>query len=178
MSRKLVTGPGGLKGPPENLIDIEWFDVYHCRMGPPPTEPIGLELTRTAKALSRAFDRALAEVGSSLPIWLILVSLKGQHHGAQRQLAEAVGIEGPTLTHHLNRMEAAGLVTRTRDPENRRLHRVELTGAGEALFASLLSTVVDFDARLREGFTDRQLHTLSDALGRLRTNVADLDTER
>jgi MarR family transcriptional regulator for hemolysin len=147
-------------------------------MGAPPTEPIGLELTRTAKAVSRAFDRALAEAGSSLPVWLILVSLKGQHHGAQRQLAEAVGVEGPTLTHHLNRMESAGLVTRTRDPDNRRLHRVELTVAGEALFNSLLSTVVDFDQRLRKGFADRQLDALSDALGRLRANVTDPDNER
>ena len=34
----------------------------------------------------------------------------------QRQLAEAVGIEGPTLTHHLNRMEAAGLANRPGTP--------------------------------------------------------------
>jgi MarR family transcriptional regulator for hemolysin len=147
-------------------------------MGAPSTEPIGLEVTRTAKTVSRAFDRALAEAGSSLPVWLVLVSLKGQHHGAQRELAEAVGVEGPTLTHHLNRMESGGLVTRTRDPDNRRLHRVELTAVGEALFASLLSTVVAFDERLRKGFTDRQLDALSDALGRLRANVADPDNER
>ena len=42
-------------------------------------------------------------------MWLVLVSLKRQRHGAQRELADAVGIEGPTLTHHLNRMETAGL---------------------------------------------------------------------
>src|ERR1700737_4792305 len=96
-------------------------------MGPPTTEPIGLQVSRTAKVLSRAFDDALVEVGGSLPVWLILVSLKAQRHCMQRQLAEAVGIEGPTLTHHLNRMEAAGLVTRRRDSENRRIHRVELT---------------------------------------------------
>jgi MarR family transcriptional regulator, transcriptional regulator for hemolysin len=59
-------------------------------------------------------------------------------HGAQRELAAAVGIEGPTLTHHLNRMEASGLVTRRRDPANRRVHRVELTEAGEATFARLV----------------------------------------
>ena len=96
-------------------------------MGKPDAEPIGLLLTRTAKAVSRAFDQALTEAGGSLPTWLVLVSLKGGAHGAQRELADAVGIEGPTLTHHLNRMETAGLVTRRRDPENRRAHRVELT---------------------------------------------------
>jgi MarR family transcriptional regulator for hemolysin len=142
-------------------------------MGPPSTEPIGLELARTAKMVSRAFDDALVEAGGSLPMWLILVSLKAQSHGAQRQLAEAVGVEGPTLTHHLNRMESAGLVTRRRDPENRRVHRVELTGAGEAMFQRLLSTVTAFDRRLRAGITERQLTLLSGTLSRLRANVAD-----
>src|SRR3981081_869394 len=125
--------------------------------GAPVVEPIGLQLTRTAKVVSRAFDDALATVDGSLPEWLILVSLKTQRHGAQRDLAEAVGIEGPTLTHHLNRMELAGLVTRTRDPENRRVPRGELTEAGDAAFLRLASAVRAFDARLRAGFTDKEL---------------------
>jgi MarR family transcriptional regulator, transcriptional regulator for hemolysin len=141
-------------------------------MGEPTTEPIGLQLTRTAKGVSRAFDEALAEVGGSLPTWLVLVSLKSREHGAQRELAAAVGVEGPTLTHHLNRMEASGLVTRRRDPANRRVHRVELTDAGEAAFARLLVAVIGFDERLRGDFTERELTTLRDLLERLRTNAA------
>jgi MarR family transcriptional regulator for hemolysin len=142
-------------------------------MGRPAGEPIGVQLARTSKVAGRAFDDALAAVGGSVPMWLVLVSLKGRQHAAQRDLAEAVGIEGPTLTHHLNRMEAAGLVTRTRDPENRRVHRVELTDAGEAAFQRLLGTVVAFDARLRAGFTPAELASLGGMLGRLRANVGE-----
>ena len=134
-------------------------------------DPIGLHLARVAKLASRAFDDALAEVGGSLPMWLILVSLKSQRHGAQRELAEAVGIEGPTLTHHLNRMETAGLVTRTRDAENRRIHRVELTKEGEAMFRRLLATVIAFDKRLRAGFSKNDIAALNGFLERLRANV-------
>jgi len=144
-------------------------------LGRPDTEPIGLLLTRTAKVVSRAFDEALTEAGGSLPTWLVLVSLKGQEHGAQRELAEAVGIEGPTLTHHLNRMEADGLVPRRRNPDNRRVHRVELTDDGEAAFRRLLQTVAAFDARLRAGFSDRELTELRGLLERLPTNVAAPD---
>jgi DNA-binding transcriptional MocR family regulator len=43
----------------------------------------------------------------------------------QRQIAESIGIQGATLTHHLNAMEADGVVTRRRDPTNRRVHVVE-----------------------------------------------------
>jgi MarR family transcriptional regulator, transcriptional regulator for hemolysin len=140
-------------------------------MGPPAMEPIGLQLTRTAKAVSRAFDDALVGVGGSLPMWLVLVSLKGQRHGAQRELAEAVGVEGPTLTHHLNRMEAVGLVTRTRDPANRRVHQVQLTEAGEATFQRLLGVVTAFDRQLRAGFTKKEIDTISSILYRLRSNA-------
>jgi MarR family transcriptional regulator for hemolysin len=142
-------------------------------MAAPTTEPIGLHVTRTAKLLSRAFDDALVEAGGSLPTWLILVSLKGQRHGAQREIAEEIGIEGPTLTHHLNRMEADGLVTRSRDPENRRVHRVELTAAGDAMFLQLLQTVTRFDQQLRAGFTKTEVAALAGMLDRLQANVAD-----
>jgi MarR family transcriptional regulator for hemolysin len=135
------------------------------------TEPIGLQLTRTAKMVSRAFDDALVGAGGSLPTWLVLVSLKAQRPRMQRELAEAVGIEGPTLTHHLNRMEAGGLVTRTRDPENRRVHVVALTDDGERAFNQLRRVVVAFDRRLRAGITDDRARALTDVLERLRVNV-------
>ena len=106
-----------------------------------------------------------------MPQWLILVSVKSATHGAQRTIADAIGIEGATLTHHLNRMEAAGLITRRRDPQNRRVHQVHLTETGEALFTSLLATVTAFDAQLRRDFSDRELNVLSRALDRMARNA-------
>ncbi|MBV8983823.1 MAG: MarR family transcriptional regulator [Acidimicrobiia bacterium] len=139
--------------------------------GPPEIEPIGLAVTRTAKLLSRAFDDALADAGGSLPTWLVLVSLMGTRHGKQRDLADAVGIEAATLTHHLNRMERAGLVTRRRDPENRRVHQVELTESGEVAFHSLRGHVAAFDRQLRAGFTRDELAQLRGFLDRLAANA-------
>ncbi|MET0628639.1 MAG: MarR family transcriptional regulator [Acidimicrobiia bacterium] len=140
-------------------------------MPPPPIEPIGLQLTRTARVLGRALDDALAAEGGSLPVWSVLASLMGRRHGAQRSLAAAVGIEGPTLTHHLARMEAANLVERHRDPENRRVQRVELTVEGEALFARLRRVVVTFDQQLRTGLDADDVKRLAATLERVRANV-------
>jgi MarR family transcriptional regulator for hemolysin len=139
--------------------------------GSPFGEPIGLQLSRTSKVVSRAFETALAEEGGSLPTWLVLVSLKAQRHGAQRDIAEALGIEGPTLTHHLNRMEASGLLTRSRDPGNRRVHRVELTAAGEAAFERWRAVALAFDQHMRQAVTKSELGTLGDVLGRLRARA-------
>ena len=141
-------------------------------MPKPERPPVGLALARTAKSVSRAFDDALAQAGGSLPVWLVLISLKSQRLGNQRELAEAVGIREATLTHHLNAMDAQGLVTRRRDPANRRVHLVELTEAGEALFLRLRAAAFAFDQRLRDGFSGDEVADLEALLSRLAANVA------
>jgi MarR family transcriptional regulator, transcriptional regulator for hemolysin len=138
----------------------------------PARRPIGLTLARTAKIVGRAFDDTLAAAGGSTPIWLILISLKTQPTHNQRELAQAVGIQGATLTHHLNAMEADGLITRRRDPANRRVHQVQLTDQGEALFHRLASAARAHDERLRTGLDSDELATLEHLLARLHDNVA------
>ena len=138
----------------------------------PARTPIGLELARAARTVSRAFDDALAEAGGSLPVWLVLLNLKTRQLSSQRDLAEAVGVREATLTHHLNAMDAQGLVTRTRDPANRRVHVVELTPAGEAAFVRLAEAATAFDRRLRDGLSDSDLDGLAALLTRLAGYVA------
>ena len=138
----------------------------------PDYTPIGLSLARTARSVSRAFDDALAQAGGSVPVWLVLISLKSQQVRNQRELAEAVGIREATLTHHLNAMDEQGLITRRRDPANRRVHQVELTEAGEDAFQRLRGTATAFDQRLRAGLSGDEVSQLEALLGRLAANVA------
>jgi MarR family transcriptional regulator for hemolysin len=138
----------------------------------PAHPPLGLHLNRVARTVSRAFDESLAEAGGSLPVWLVLIALKSSPPASQRDLAGKVGIQGATLTHHLDTMESAGLVTRRRDPANRRLHLVELTPAGEALFLRLRDAATAFDRRLRVGLSDGDVGQLEALLTRLRDNVS------
>lgn len=121
--------------------------------------------------MRRAFDEALAETGGSLAVWLVLLNLKIQPATNQRELAKSVGVSEATLTTQLNSMEAKGLVTRRRDPENRRIHIVELTQAGEALFLNLRRAAGAFDARLRTGLTEEETDALSSLLDRLAANA-------
>lgn len=139
--------------------------------GPPRSAPIGLKLATTAKAVSRAFDDALAAADGSRPTWLILISLKARPISNQRELAAAIGIQGATVTHHLDAMEAEGLVTRARDPANRRVHILTLTKKGEATFERLRAAAAAFDRRLRAGIPDADLARLAELLDRLAVNV-------
>ena len=134
--------------------------------------PIGLRLSQAARAVGRAFDEALAEAGGTLPVWLILLNLKIHRPGTQRDLAEKVGIREATLTHHLNAMDADGLITRTRDKANRRIQVVTLTDKGDKAFISMAAAATAFDAKLRTGLAeDRPGHAARTA-ARLEANVA------
>ncbi|MER8760022.1 MarR family transcriptional regulator [Mesorhizobium sp. M0976] len=133
--------------------------------------PIGMNLARTAKLVAQAFDAALVEAGGTLPVWVTLLSVKSRELANQRELAGMIGIRGATLTHHLNAMETQGLLIRRRDPENRRVHQVELTKAGEALFLKLRTAALAFDKRLRKGLSDDRLAEFAQVLAALRANV-------
>src|ERR1700721_2647727 len=96
--------------------------------------PIGLRLAQVARVVERAFAEPLPEAGATVPAWVNLPNLKIHNPANQRERAEAVGVREATLTHHLNAMDARGLVTRTRDAANRRVQVVALTEVGEATF--------------------------------------------
>ena len=139
--------------------------------------PIGLRLSQAARTVGRAFEYALEEADGTLPTWLILLNLKIHQPPNQQKLAEAIGIREATLTHHLNALDARGLITRTRDAANRRIHVVELTEAGEAAFTRLAQAATAFDARLRAGLDDADLDRLGDLLGRLAANAGGAEAD-
>ncbi|MET3446266.1 MarR family winged helix-turn-helix transcriptional regulator [Ralstonia sp. 1138] len=133
--------------------------------------PVGFLLAQTAKTTARAFDDALQERGGSLPMWLILKALMAGEHRTQAELAATVGVQGPTLTHHLNGMEKDGLLMRSPLPDNRRVHQVALTDAGRALFFKLRDAAIAYDARLRAGIDVADLERFRAVLQRMSANV-------
>jgi len=135
-------------------------------------QPLGLQLALVSKAVSRAFNEALEQAGGSLPAWLILTTLRDGARGSQREIAQRIGIKGPTLTIHLDKLERAGLVVRARDPQDRRNSQVELTRAGEDAHTRLLQAVIAFNRRLRAGLSEEEIRLLRGLLTRLQANVS------
>jgi MarR family transcriptional regulator for hemolysin len=141
-------------------------------MTPPAiTPPIGLRLARTARVVTQAFERAMSEAGGSAAAWQVLLLVRSQKWGTQAGMAEAMGITGATLTHHLNALEADGLVRRWREEGNRRVQRTELTPAGEELFRRLRQIALRHDKRLRSQLTDEETVLLAELLEKLQAGL-------
>jgi MarR family transcriptional regulator, transcriptional regulator for hemolysin len=142
---------------------------------PPVVPPIGLRLARTARVITQAFERAMAEADGSASTWQVLLLVRSEQWGTQTRIAEAMGISGATLTHHLNALEARGLVRRWRDAGNRRVQRTALTPAGEELFGRLRQVAARHDERLRSQLTDNQTALLAELLDALEAGLEDND---
>jgi MarR family transcriptional regulator for hemolysin len=132
-------------------------------------EPLGRHLVFTAKEVRRRFEARLAEAGGSLPVWAILSALELGPHRSQHELAGALHIEGPTLTRQLDRLEADGLISRQRDPGDRRAVRVETTEAGKQLYERLLKVAMTTDAEVRGELSEREVETLQRLLSKVRS---------
>jgi MarR family transcriptional regulator for hemolysin len=137
--------------------------------------PIGLQLARTSKSVGRAFNDALGEAGGSLPVWLILTTLRGDAHASQHELARAIGIEGPTLTRHLDRMEADRLIRRRPHPSDRRKIQVEATAAGRQLVRRLRRVAEETERATLAGIPARDLAALRRVLSRIESNIEGAD---
>ena len=130
-------------------------------------ESLSLLVGRVAKELSRAFDDVLVAAGGSTPTWQVLRALSAGDHRTQADLAAAIGVRQPTLTHHLDALERAGLVTRERADANRRVQRVTVTESGAHLFLRLRRAAASFDGRLRAGLDDADVAELRRLLAQL-----------
>ena len=129
--------------------------------------PIGLQLARTARAVSQEFERAMADAGGSASTWQVLLLIRSGQWDTQSNLAKAMGVTAATMTHHLSSLESQGLVRRWRDDSNKRVQNVELTDAGAELFDRLRDVAVKHDKRLRSRLSEKEAGQLSKLLHKL-----------
>jgi MarR family transcriptional regulator, transcriptional regulator for hemolysin len=141
-------------------------------------ERLGRLVSMTGKVVREHFDRSLVSVGSSLNTYVVLRMAAYCPSVSQRQLAMALGIEGPTLTHHLDRLAGDGLIERVRNQADRRVSHVQLTPAGRAHLDHIEAYVEIRDKEFRSLFTDDEATVLTLLLTRIKdryTEEADVN---
>lgn len=86
--------------------------------------------SRTVNAVYRPL---LEPMGLTHPQYLVLLALWESEPRSVRSLADTLALDPGTLSPLVKRLEAAGYVTRSRDTDDERVLRIELTAAGRAL---------------------------------------------
>ena len=136
-------------------------------------QTIGRMLYLAHRAVHDELDRRLHEHGASLWNWLLLDKAANADDASQRELAELMRIEAPTLVRHLDKLEEQGLVERRRDERDRRVIRVVPTVVGRARFEEFHAVVTRADLELRAALGEAGAEALGDALARVESYYAD-----
>src|SRR5690242_8330166 len=132
---------------------------------PEPRTALAPELTRYLMYLLRRVFAHISsiEARSTQPRDLVvLASLAEQDVFSQQELAE--------------RLENAGYVTRTRNPDNRRSYILSLTAAGRAAVDGMRTSVTERDERITAALTPAQRDRLNDLLRMLLGEPAETPT--
>lgn len=89
----------------------------------------------------------------------------------QVMLADALGIEGPTLVRSLDNLAANGLIVRREDASDRRAKTLHLTPEGRALRAQVETLLLDVRARVFEGIPAEDVHAMLRVFDRLTSTL-------
>jgi DNA-binding MarR family transcriptional regulator len=142
-----------------------------------PGDPLALErqvcfaLSVATRSVLGVYRPILEPMGLTHPQYLVMLALWGQSPLAVKDLIEMLQLDGPTLSPLLKRLEAAGLVTRSRDHRDERQLRIALTAQGRALRERALNVPPSVVAKLGMSLGDLEdlhkgLTTLNDAARR------------
>lgn len=136
-----------------------------------PRRDVNQLLVRAARAHRGQASRLLAAHGLHPGQEALLQALWERDGRTQVELAEALGVEPPTITKMLQRMEQADFVERTGDPEDRRALRVHLTARGKRLRPRVERALGELQSRTVAGLSAREQAQLRALLERVAANL-------
>jgi DNA-binding MarR family transcriptional regulator len=125
-----------------------------------------LNLGRTATALQDAVEQTLKPHGVTIAQYNVLRILRGAGADGlcRNDIRDRLISRMPDVTRLLDRMEEAGLVTRVRSTEDRRLVTTQLTRQGRRLVDALDEPIAAEHQRRLGHLTSTQLRTLIELL--------------
>ncbi len=105
--------------------------MAHGRNPVPLDDQLCFAVYSAGMAIQRLYKPLLDGLGLTYPQYLVLNALWAEDGQTVGTLAGRLMLESSTLTPLLKRLEDAGLVSRTRNPQNERQVVIRLTGKGK-----------------------------------------------
>jgi len=132
-------------------------------------------LNRIGQGIRRAIDEELRALGLTDATWRPLFYLGRLGDGLrQKDLAEGMMIEGPSLVPLLDNLELNGLVERVEDPSDRRCKLIHMTAAGEKVYRQTAEIAGKISARVMRNVSDEELAICHDVFDRLEVALDNL----
>lgn len=130
-------------------------------------------IIRTSWRLMDAFERALKPFGITVTQFNVLRILRGSNPDGlcRNELADRMVTRMPDMTRLLDRMEDMGLIERSRDPDDRRMVRTQITKKGLKLLEQVDETARAEQDRPFERLDDEEVRMLIEMLQTIRESL-------
>ncbi|MGZ7459742.1 MarR family transcriptional regulator [Pseudomonas sp. Ma2-10] len=132
----------------------------------------GMQLAQMSRGWRAELDRRLAGLGLSQARWLVLLHLaRFEDAPTQRELAQSVGVEGPTLARLLDSLENQGLVQRQSVLEDRRAKKIVLCAPALPLIEQIETIATQLRHELFDGVDEADLKVCMRVHGYILANL-------
>ncbi len=152
------------------------FNQTHSYHEPGSRSALNFHFTGRLNLIARRYrtrlNEALKTIGQTQARWdaLFWISVSGDD-ATQSELAERMGVEGPTLVRMLNKLEQEGLVERMDAPGDRRAKTIRLKPEAEAAMARIADLTRPLRDEIMGEFTDQELMTCLSVFDRVMTRL-------
>ena len=132
-----------------------------------------LLLDKTARRVKQYAQRRFKELGFNITVdqWLILRHLHEHNNLNQKELAELVFKDTPTLTRIIDLLCDKGLVERKVNPEDRRCFTVHLTVEGREKVEQMKPQIKDVRLKAWEGLSEEDFYNFKRILDSIYVNL-------
>lgn len=139
------------------------------------TRSLGFLLGDVSRLIRLRFDERARRLDLTRAQWRVLAQLRRREGINQRALADILEIENITLTRHIDRLEAKGLVERRGDPNDRRVRTLHFKPGTEAMLGKMRKLSEQTRAEALNGISERDSEQLIDMLIKIKDNLSGLD---
>lgn len=138
-----------------------------------PTFVTGFLIHDVSRLRKKMVDKELQPLGITRSQWWALVNIARHGSGgiAQTDLAKSMSVGKVSLGGVIDRLEAANLLERRPDPNDRRAKKVVLTRKGQSLLKKMQDIAVKINAKIMKGVTKEQNAILDEALKIMKKNL-------
>lgn len=133
---------------------------------------IGFIVNRSAKMFVKALDTELRErVGVTFGQWKVIVMLVNENGSTQKEIADRLGLEGPTLIPIIDKMEEERLVVRKVDPADRRNNRIYRTEKADELWDRMIECALKIREVSLRGIPEQNINVMRKVLEKISQNL-------
>lgn len=134
---------------------------------------IGFAIKGAVRAMEKVFDFELRRTaGITLSQARVIRALMtGKDGMTQKEIAEGIGVEAPTLVPIIDKMEEDGLVERRQDEADRRNNRIYLTARSRSLWDRIEESLARVRKISQKGIPKEEIEALMKVLRSIAENA-------